>query len=176
MSRGPVSDRIQDQIADLERFMIYTFWRGALWLYSKTTGTNWEVKVKEVYKFENGEPKTKQVVKELHETVKVSFPISEMGDLEAKSRALLGVKHGPVTETLGISRESVARALGFFNYNDERLRYATEDEEYPELPLTQYIESAQAMQGEATNTVTPDPQPSEPDPESDDSSQNSDAT
>jgi hypothetical protein len=172
MSRGPVSDRIQDQIADLERFMIYSFWRGALWMHSKVTGLNWEHKIKKVYKFDEGEPKSKQVVKELHETIEISFPVSEMGDLEAKARALLGVKHGPVTETLGISREAVAQALGFFDYHSERLAYATEDQEYPELPMTAYIESAQAMQGETTNTVPDDSpnttEPSEPDTESTD--------
>ena len=149
MSRGPVSDRIQDQISDLDRWLKFSFWRGALWLHSKVTGMNWEHKVSRVYKFEDKEPKSKNVMLPLHETIEVGFPISEMGDVEAKARAFLGVKHGPITDTLGISRREVARALGFQNYHHSRLRFATEDEEYPDLPITEFIETAQATAGEA---------------------------
>lgn len=159
MSRGPVSDRIQDTVADLERFMINTFWRSTLWLNSKVQDVNWEIKLNKAYKFEDGKPKFKKKIYQLHETVEICFPVSEMGDIEAKARALLGVKHGPVTETLGISNREVARRLGFQNYHSQRLAYATEEEEYPELATAALIESAQSMAGEngleSTQTAQP---------------------
>ena len=160
LSRGPASDRLQDQISDLERFLVHGFWRGALWLHSKVEGMPWEYKKKKAYKFEEGEPKFKNFKLMAHKTVEINFPISEMGDLEAKARALLGVKHGPVTEQLGMSMTEVASHLGFQNYNQSRLDAATEEDTYPELKTAAEIEAGQET-GDAEGKVVP---PTEPPP------------
>ena len=132
MSRGPINDRIHDQVADLQRFMVYGFWRAALFLYSKTGHMPWTVSMNKAYKFENKKPKFKKVQVEAHETISINFPSSEMGDMEAKVKALLGVKHGALTTTLGISNEEVANMLGIQSYHKSRLKAATETELYPE--------------------------------------------
>lgn len=165
MSRGPVSDRIQDQVADLERWMIHGFWRGSLWLFHKVTGANWKHKVERAYKFEDGEPKFKKKDVPLHETIEVCFPVSEMGDLEAKAKTYLGVKHGPLTQTLGVANRDVARRLGFQSYHNSRLDAATEEKMYPKLALTEAIEAAESMGSEiALEPKAPANQPANPEP------------
>jgi hypothetical protein len=165
MSRGPLNDRIMDQIADLERWLTYGFWRGAMWLHSKMGYMNWTVSESRAYKFENGEAKFKKVQVEAHETISVNFPTSEMGDLESKVRALLGVKHGAVNQTLGISNEESAKRLGFQNYHKSRLKLATEEKNYPKL-MTE-LEAERIVEGVSEPglpkkpAVTPPPQDSE---------------
>ena len=133
MSRGPIADRVADQVADLERFMIYTFWRGALFLHSKTGHMPWTVSENKAYKFENGVAKFKKIPIEAHETIAINWPLSEIGDLESKVKALLGVKHGAVNQTLGIASEDIARRIGFQNLHKSRLKLATEEKLYPKL-------------------------------------------
>jgi hypothetical protein len=140
MSRGPINDRIQDQVADLQRFMIHGFWRGALFLYSKTGHMPWTTSVNKAYKFENKKPKFKKVAVEAHKTISINFPTSEMGDLDSKVKALLGVKHGAVTQTLGMSNEDIANRLGFQNYHHSRLKAATEESNYPKLLTAEEVE------------------------------------
>lgn len=156
LSRGPASDRLQDQISDLDRFLVHGFWRGVMWLHSKLSGMPWEYKERKAYKFENGEPKFKNFKTKAHKTVSINFPISEMGDLEGKARALLGVKHGPVTEQLGMSRADVSKHLGFQNYNQSRLDSATEEKNYPELKTAAEIEAGQEA-GDAESKTPPVP-------------------
>ena len=133
MSRGPISDRIQDQVADLQRFMVHGFWRGTMFLHSKTGHMPWTVMEDRAYKFENKKPKFKKVKVEAHKTVSINFPTSEMGDLESKTKALLGVKHGSLNQTLGISMEDIASRIGIQNYHKSRLKTETEKKNYPEL-------------------------------------------
>ena len=147
MSRGPINDRIADQIANLERFMIYTFWRGVFFLHSKTGHMSPTVSENRAYKFENGEPKFKKVQVEAHETVLINWPLSEMGDLESKVKAMLGVKHGSLSQTLGIANEDVAKRIGFQNYHRTRLKLATEEKMYPKLKSE--LEAEQAAEGAA---------------------------
>jgi len=160
LSRGPVSDRTSDQQVDLERWLIHSFWRGVLWLNSKVTGTPWIVKEERAYKFENGQPKFKKVDVPLHRTIEIGFPQSAMDDLDNRTKALLGVKHGPLTKTLGVSNASVSRKLGFSQPTKERLLLATEEKQFPELMTNEEVESTQERQQEPgletpkpTNTV-----------------------
>ena len=160
LSRGPASDRLQDQISDLDRFLVHGFWRGAMWLHSKINGMPWEYKIRRAYKFEEGDPKFKNFKVKAHKTVQINYPISEMGDLEGKSRAFLGVKHGPVTEQLGMSGAEVSKHLGFQNYNQSRLDKATEDDMYPELKTSAEIEAGQEggdVEGALTLPAVPKP-------------------
>lgn len=148
LSRGPLADRIKDHAVEVERWLIYGLWRGVLWLNHKATGMPWKYKVRRAYKFEKQEPKFKNIQVEAHKTIEINFPISEMGDIESKARAFMGVKHGSVVETLGLSRTEVANSMGTQNYHQARLDLATEDDTYPELKTAAEIEMMQAKTGE----------------------------
>ena len=147
-TRGPQSDRTADQIAYFERYLKYDFWRGILFLRSKVTTFPETFKIKEGVEFKNKEPQMKTVNKTAYKLVDFEFPISEISDAEAKARAYLGVKHPSVVEVLGIPREDVARKLGFSGYKSKRMKYATEEETLPELPLTADLEASQSSSQE----------------------------
>lgn len=156
LSRGPLADRVKDDIIELERYLIHTFWRGTFFLHCEKTGTSWSFKQKQAYKFENGVPKFKMKTLEGYRTIEISWPQSEMSEVESKSRALMGVKHGPVTEQLGISAKETAKQLGFQNYYKQRLESATEEETFPKLVESAVIESVQAQLGEASQKMPED--------------------
>ena len=75
--------------------------------------------------------------------IDISYPVSETIDFEARARGLLGVKHGPVSDTLGVPNSGVAARLGISGYGRMRLRKSTEDNKYPPLLYTMDAESAQ---------------------------------
>lgn len=154
MSRGPVTDRIQDHIINLDRWLIHGFWRGVLWLHSQVNGLPWEYSTKVVYKFDSdGKAKLKTKKLQMHKTISITHPVSASVDLESTARALLGVKHGPVSEQLGIPKSAIAKALGFSDYNKARLAYATEEATLPALPLSNQLEQLQSKAGEANNGI-----------------------
>ena len=143
-SRGPQSDRTQDQVAYFERFLRFDFWRGIFLLKSAVTNFPTSFKIKEVTEFKGQEPVMKVVVKPAYKLVRFEFPTSEISDVESKAKAYLGVKHPSLVEVLGIPREDIARKLGFGSYKRKRLQYSTEEKTLPELPLTADLESSQA--------------------------------
>jgi hypothetical protein len=148
-SRGPQSDRAQDMISDFERFLRYDFWRPIFVLRNfMIKSFKLDYKIKKAVEFKNQEPIFKNKKVPAWELIDFDFPISEISDLEAKARALLGVKHASVVESLGIPRQVVAKRLGFGKYVKNRLLYETENEYYPELPTSALLEQAQSMQGE----------------------------
>jgi len=149
MSRGPMADRTKDNIADVSRFLIFDFWRSVFLLANKVSNFPLEYKQWECYKFVKGEPKMKYVKRPAHKLVEISFPVSEIGDVEDKARAFLGVKHGAVTDALGVASEEVAHKLGFTSYRKSRLRLATEKANYPELKNDAEITAEAAKLGEA---------------------------
>ncbi|MHA1146409.1 MAG: hypothetical protein ACTSRW_16855, partial [Candidatus Helarchaeota archaeon] len=130
-SRGPAADRISDEITYFERFLRFTFWRTIFFLRSKTTSFKNEYKVREVVSFKNKKPITKTVTKKAYELVDFDFPTSEVSDIEAKTKAYLGVNHQSLAETLGIPNADIAKRLGFSNYPKRRLLYETDKETYP---------------------------------------------
>lgn len=132
-SRGPQSDRIEDEKAYFERFMRYDFWRPIFFLSSSVSSFPKYIYVEEVVDFVNKEPVKKKVKKEPHELIEFSFPVSEISDMESRAKGTLGVKHGSLAKSLGIPHEELAKKLGFSNYRKLRLRHATEEEKYPEL-------------------------------------------
>lgn len=146
-SRGPQADRTQDQIAAFERFLRYDFWRAILLLKSKMDKKfKLQEKVRKAVKFdEKGEPIFKNVNSPVWELLDFDFPTSEVSDLEAKARALLGVKHPSVSEVLGIPKGIVAKKLGFGRYRRLRLEYATEEDTLPTLKTTAELEHQQAV-------------------------------
>jgi hypothetical protein len=70
--------------------------------------------------------------------IEISYPTSEIVDVESRARAYLGVKHGSTYDVLGIPNAEIAKKLGFGNYHKLRLKHATEQESYP--PLMQNVD------------------------------------
>lgn len=151
-SRGPMSDRTSDEIAYFDRFLKYDFWGSIFFLKSKITNFPKMFTIKEAVEWKNREPVFKKLRKRPEQLVDISYPISETIDFESRAKGLLGVKHGPISETLGIPNSEVARKLGLGGYGRHRLRKATEDELYPELVYTIDAESLQEkVEGEPSS-------------------------
>lgn len=163
-SRGPQSDRQFHEIAFFERFLKYDFWRSIFILKNKMKNFSLVWKVKKAYEFKDKKPQFKNKKFPPWELMDFDFPTSEIGDVEGKTRAYLGVKHPSVVEVLGIPRSVVAKKLGFGKYLKNRLQYETEEEELPDLPLTAALDSIQEG-GEPTlpeNTNKQEPAPAAP--------------
>ena len=92
---------------------------------------------------EVAEPVFEEVERRPESLIDFSFPVSETQNLEGRVKAVLGAKHGPISETLGISKKSVADLVGIGGYARQRLVKATEDRNYPELVYTVDAESMQ---------------------------------
>jgi len=145
-SRGPMSDRIADEVAYFERFLKNDFWGSIFFLKSKLTGFKEIFRIREAVEFKNNEPVFKYVQKRPEQLIDINFPTSEVNDLEARARAMLGVKHAAISDTLGIPLSEIARKMGFGNYANLRLRFEAEKEKYPELPLVLDAESIQEQE------------------------------
>jgi len=132
-SRGPFSDRVSDEIAFFDRFLKYDFWGNIFYLKSVITDFPPTFKVQRAVRFENKKPIFKNVDKRPELLIQISYPTSDLIDIESRARGLLGVKHGPMAEQLGVSNKWVAERVGIGNYDQTRLDKATEEEMYPEL-------------------------------------------
>lgn len=142
-SRGPMSDRTSDEIFEFDMFFRYDFWASVFFLSSKMGKMKDFYEVEEAYKFVKKEPKYKMVKKKPEFLIDVNYPVSEILDFETRARGLMGVKHGPVSETLGIPVSEVSKKLGFGSYGRNRLRYATEENRYPDRVYALDAESLQ---------------------------------
>jgi hypothetical protein len=142
-TRGPQSDRTQDQIAYFERFLRFEFWRSVFLLCYRSGKMEEHYTLKEATSFEKREPVFKKVKKKSYQLIDFEFPQSEVSDIEAKARALLGVKHGSVAESLGIPHTDIAKKLGFGSYYKRRLVFSTEADVYPKTPLAIAIDAAE---------------------------------
>lgn len=153
-TRGPQSDRTQDQIAYFERFLRFEFWRSVLLLCSRSGYLKEKYKLKEAIEFKNQKPVFKDISKKGYQLIDFEFPQSEVADIEGKARALLGVKHGSVAESLGIPHKDIAKKLGFGSYYKKRLIFSTEEEIFPKTPLAIAIDAAEetAASQEPSNT------------------------
>lgn len=152
-SRGPQSDRTQDQRSYFERFLRFDFWRAVFFLRGHMTDFPETFSVKEAVDFKNKEPVYKTVKKKNYKLIDFEFPSSEISDLEGKTRAMLGVKHGPLSESLGIPKEDIAKRLGFGGYKRKRLRYSTEEKNLPDTELAILMEAAQSSSPSAEPSV-----------------------
>jgi hypothetical protein len=133
-TRGPFSDRVSDELAYFERFLRHDFYGSVFFLKNVMGVMPATFMVEEAVGWDsNREPIMRKVKRPPEFLIDVNFPTSEMIDLESRAKALLGVKHGPLSESLGISNEEVARKLGFGGYGRQRLRKATENKKYPDL-------------------------------------------
>ena len=68
------------------------------------------------------------------ELIEINYPSSEILGLESMAKATLGVKHGNLSDILGIPKSEISKRLGFGNYRRLRLKHATEEDSLP--PLT----------------------------------------
>jgi hypothetical protein len=152
-SRGPMSDRISDEIAYYDRFAKNDFWGSVFFLKYAMGFFREYVKVREAVRWKEGtdgpEGVFENVKKRPEQTIDISYPISEMTDFDARAKGLLGVKHGPISDTLGIPNKEIANSLGFGSYGRSRLRKATEEDRYPKLIYTMDAEALQeTLEGE----------------------------
>lgn len=144
-SRGPLSERTEDEQDSWEKFLRYDLWGGIFFLKNKIAGMNEFFSGKECVGFDdNQKPIFKRRKKRPEKWLEITFPMSGASEVdESRAKAYLGVKHGPMSDTLGISKGEVARRVGFSNYRKQRLDYETEKAKYPELPMTIDAESIQ---------------------------------
>ncbi len=142
-SRGPMSDRISDEVAYFERFLKYDFYASVFLLKNKVGKMPDVFKVKRAVDFKDEKPIFENVKVKPEKLLSISFPVSDVIDAESRARAYLGVKHGSVYDTLGIPNAEIAKKLGFGSYKKLRLEQATEEEQYPELLPTLDAESVQ---------------------------------
>jgi len=156
-SRGPFSERIEDEKDSWEKFLRYDLWGGIFFLKNKIAGMPEFFSAKECVGYtddDKREPILKRRKKRPEKWLEINFPISEITDAEGHAKAYLGVKHGPISDTLGVSKEEVAKRMGFGNYRQLRLRFETEKNKYPDLPLTLDAESIQeATEAEPSKKV-----------------------
>ena len=149
-SRGPMSDRVSDEVAYFERFLKHDFWSAVFFFKSRLTSFPKTFPVKRAigWKKEGEEKtpifKTVQVVPE--ELIDIDFPVSETLDFEARARGMLGTKHGNINATLGIPNKVIAKKVGFSGYGSARLRKAEEDDKYPPLQVETDALLAEEMQ------------------------------
>lgn len=167
-SRGPESDRTQNEISYFERFLRFEFWRSIFFLRSSATNFKTEYTVKEVTDFVNKKPKMEPVKKKAHKLISFEFPTSEVSDLESKAKAYLGSKHPSLAEYLGISRGEIANRLGFPGYRSRRMEACTEEETLPDLKTAAEIESAGETVPDSNNgeSKPKDKEPTKPPPAS----------
>lgn len=143
-SRGPMSDRISDEVAFFERFIKFDFYAGVFFLKSKVSNFPDMFTVKECVDFdEEREPIMKNVKKKPEHLIDITFPTSEVIDAESRAKAYLGVKHASLFDTVGVPNAEIIRRLGFGSYKRLRLAHATEKERYPELISTMDAEAYQ---------------------------------
>ena len=155
-SRGPMSDRVSDEISYYERFLRHDFWGSVFFLKSKVSSFPETFKVEEATTFKDREPVFEQVDKKPEQLIDINFPMSEVNDAEARARAFFGSKHASLHDTAGLSLSELVQKMGFGNYRRSRLRYETEKKKYPELPLALDAESIQErMQAEPARPGTP---------------------
>ena len=151
-SRGPMSDNISDEIAYFDRFWRNDFWGSVFFLKSAVSDFPTTFKVPEVVGFKplksldtekDPEPIIKNVKYRPEQLIEVAYPVSEMLDMESRTKALLGVKHGPIAETVGVPNSDVAKRIGIGGYGRSRIRKATEDLTFPKLVYNIDAESLQ---------------------------------
>ena len=133
-SRGPMSDRVSDEMAYFGRFLRYDFWGNIFFLKAAIAGFPSKFTVKEAVDFDDKkEPIIEKISKKPEQCIDVLFPVSAIENIEGQAKATLGVKHGSLRDTAGIPMEALMKKLGFHGYKKLRLQKATEDELYPEV-------------------------------------------
>lgn len=147
-SRGPEADRKETKTERFRRFLVYDFWKHLFRIKATLTPKFELLRDADIVK---GFDKSKNPIKgkkkmPIWESMEVTFPTSEVNDVESLAKGLLGVKHGSVVDTLGIPPSVVAKRLGFRNYTRMRLQHAAEDAKYPTLASAVDAEDSETQQ------------------------------
>ena len=142
-SRGPMSDRVADEVELFKHFFIQDFWRPIFHLKNMVGKFPTTFSVREAVDFKDKEPVFKTVKRTPEQLIELSFPTSEVVDYEGRARSFLGVKHGSTNSTLGLPNSHIAKKLGVSNYRKARLDKATEDDRFPELLTPEDDEASQ---------------------------------
>lgn len=150
-SRGPMSDRVSDEITYFERFLCEELFAAIFFLRSAVTNFPTEFKRRVAVSFTKDKTPVMKIKRfPPHRLLEVTFPISQIDDLANQTKAVMGVKHGRLSKTLGIPNAELARKIGFQNYHRLRLDLAAEEDYYPELEPDVDAESLQEIEeGEA---------------------------
>lgn len=146
-SRGPMSDRVSDENTYFARWLKYDFWGSIFFLRNKMGFMDDKFKVRKAVGFKNQEPIIKNVQLPPERLIDISHPMSAISDMESVVKALLGVKHGPLSESLGIPNSELARRIGIEGYARARLEKATEDEMYPKLLYELGVDAESIQEG-----------------------------
>ena len=147
-SRGPEADRKETKTERFRRFLVYDFWKHLFRIKATLTPKFELLRDADIVK---GFGPSKNPIKgkkkmPIWESMEVTFPTSEVNDVESIAKGLLGVKHGSVVDTLGIPPSVVAKRLGFRNYTRMRLQHAAEDAKYPTLASAVDAEDSETQQ------------------------------
>ena len=133
-SAPPMVEKIADEIDYWHKFLRYDFWGNIFFLKNKIISFKDSYQIKEVIDFDDKqEPIEKMVTKSAEELLQINSPISEIGDMEGKVKALFGVKHASLKEVAGLPMSAMLKRIGFNNYGRLRLDAETEKLKYPEL-------------------------------------------
>lgn len=154
-TRGPESDRNANRRQDFEIFLRYDFFRSAFLLSSAVKKIKTERSEECVVDFKDGEDVMGKKVTPIWESLEITFPVSEVSDVESTTKALLGVKHGSLTDVLGIPNSLISEKLGMSNYRSLRLKAATEKLKYPELVMAGVDSNVIDANAESTNLEPP---------------------
>lgn len=154
-SRGPMSDRISDEIAYFRRWLVFDFW-GAIFFLKSSIGLFPKLLSMEkgVAHDKDKELMTRTIQRSAEFFVKVSFPVSENIDYAGRVSAGLGVKHASLVEGLGLSKAFVAELVGVADYESAILEKALEDKKHPKLALTADQEAVQEALGAEPSSDT----------------------
>lgn len=144
-SRGPFSDRTSDEVSYFEKFLRHDFWSGVFFLKSAVSSFPKLFEIEKAISFKNKKVKFKKLKRrpELEPLLDITFPTSEVGDIESLARAFFGAKHASLHDTAAVPLETLVKKMGLGNSRKLRLQYETEKKLYPELPLNMDAESMQ---------------------------------
>ena len=79
----------------------------------------------------------------INELITVTLPVFSSSGYGELVKALCGVKHNGLNQGLGIALESIAKKLGYANYEQMRLQAETENYHFPKLEQVTDQEQAQ---------------------------------
>ena len=143
-SRGPWGDRIVSAQQDFRNFLTYDFGKAVLFIHQEVFGLKKVYMKKKAVGFDKKKkPIMKNRPQRINELITVTLPVFSSSGYGELVKALCGVKHNGLNQGLGIALETIAKKLGFANYEQMRLQAETENFHYPKLEQVTDQEKAQ---------------------------------
>jgi len=153
-SRPPMVEKTSDEVEYWHKFLRYDLWGNIFFLKEKISSFKNSYFVNEVVGFDDKKkPIKKRIKKSAADLLLITSPISEIGDLESKVKALFGVKHASLKDIAGLPIEELVKRIGFNNYRKLRLDAETEKLNYPEL--LSVLEAESFQEGQLENKTNP---------------------